>query len=127
VVGALVGEVTEVGYLGLTLVPPDAGRLWVPHLVTLWTPVRHLPNPPPTELEIPIDPHADPQKVLGILAALETLGPANKKVEVRLLRLTPQAAVYGIRLPPHVDTSAVLLTAWVALTAAGISVDGKTS
>ncbi len=40
-IGALVGEVTHVGYLGVTLVPPEAGRLWVPHLSMLWKPVRH--------------------------------------------------------------------------------------
>jgi len=131
-IGPLVGEVTHVGYLGLTLVPPEAGRLWVPHLTMLWEPVRHLTAAPLTETEIPVDPRADPQKVLEVLASLgAALGSQGKRLDarldVRLVRLTPEAAIYAIRLPAHHDTSATLLAAWIALGTAGVSVGGKAS
>jgi len=119
-IGTLVGEVTHVGYLGLTLVPPEAGRLWVPHLTMLWKPVRHMTGAPIAELEIPVDLHADPRQVLEILA-----GPQAKKLDARLVKLTPEAAIYAIRLPAHHETSPVLQAAWVALAAAGIAVGGK--
>ena len=114
VIGPLIGEVTEVGYLGLTLVPAEAGRVWIPHLVFLWTSVRHLPAPPPTELELPVDPKLDPNQVIELLSTV-TVG--NKKVETRLLRLTNESAVYGLRLPPHADASALLAAAWTAMAA----------
>ena len=131
-IGELVGEVTHVGYLGLTLVPLEAGRLWVPHLTMLWRPVRHLSAAPLSEIEIPVDPRADPQKVLEVLGSLgAALGPAGKRLDarldVRLLRLTPQAAIYAIRLPASQDTSGTLLAAWLALGSAGVSVGGKAS
>jgi hypothetical protein len=129
-IGSLVGEVTHVGYLGLTLVPPEAGRLWVPHLTMLWKPVRHLAAAPLTEIELPVDPHSDPLKVLETLASLgAVLGPQGKRtdvrLDVRLARLTPQAAIYAIRLPTQHDASAALQAAWTALATAGVSVGGK--
>ncbi len=132
-IGRLVGEVTHVGYLGLTLVPPEAGRLWVPHLRMLWSPVRHMTGAPLTELEIPVDPRADPQKVIEILSAPGGAGgaapgaQAARKLDARLVRLTPEAAIYAIRLPMHQETSSALLAASIALGAAGIPVGKKAS
>jgi hypothetical protein len=52
-IGPHVGEVTDVGFFEVTLVPQSAGRVRVPHLVTLWTAVQHLPAPSAPALPVP--------------------------------------------------------------------------
>lgn len=53
-IGPHVGEVTDVGFFEVTLVPQSAGRVRVPHLVTLWTAVQHLPAPAPPAAPEPL-------------------------------------------------------------------------
>jgi small-conductance mechanosensitive channel len=55
-VGPHVGEVTDVGFFDVTIVPQAAGRIRIPHLVTLWTAVQHLPAP-----AAPLEPPAAPK------------------------------------------------------------------
>jgi hypothetical protein len=60
-IGGQVGELTHVGFLELTLVPLDAGRVRLSHLLTLWLPVRHLPGPPTREIEARAGLNAPPR------------------------------------------------------------------
>ncbi len=117
--GAHVGEVTEVGFLDLCLVPLGAGQIRVPHLMTLFVTVRFLPSAPPVELDLPLSSSAPPERVITVIGdALSSLG----KVTVRLVSIDRDAAWYRVALADaHPDSrSDALSRALKALAAAEI-------
>ncbi len=123
-IGALVGEVTHVGYLGVTLVPPGSRpSLGAPSVDALEA------GAPPDgraahRARDSIDLRADPQKVLEILAALEG---QERPPEAR--PGTPSA--HGgrdlcLRLSGPSGRLRDTQSAWVALAAAaGLAVGGR--
>ena len=120
-VGKHFGELTEVTFFELRLVPVDAGMIRIPHLVALWVPVRQLPGPPLLEIDLPLSPAVDPSVAMEAIARAvpESFG----KPEVTLRSLDGAAAVYSLRLPPlHLGRRAELLVLVAAgLTRAGLA------
>jgi hypothetical protein len=117
-IGDNLGEVIEVGFLDVTLVPVDAGRIRLSHLVLLWTAVRHLPGPPSVEVELPADLAADPEQVMHVLA--EAFEP-TRRPEVTLREVTTAAALYQLRFPAGVRVAGALPIAFAALSKAGFT------
>jgi small-conductance mechanosensitive channel len=118
-IGDHVGEVTSVGFLDVSLVPLGAGRIRVPHLLTLFVTVRHLAGPPAVEVDVPVSPSAAPYEVVKIIEdALAPMGQAK----VSLTSIAVGAAWYRASLPgAHPDAHGeALARASAALNAAQI-------
>lgn len=120
-IGGQVGEVIAIGFFDLTLVPVEAGRVRVSHLLGLWTAVRHLPGPPSFEVAVPAQALADPRAVSEVLLAAF---PGPKPPVVVLHSLSTEAAVYRLLFPPGTAVSAALATAASALSKAGFAIGG---
>ncbi len=112
-IGALVGEVAEVSFVDITLVPPGSGRIRLPHLTLLFTAVQHLAGAPATHVRVPLDPRVAAATAMALLhEAAKRIGDA----EVRLDELTGDAALYRVTLrDAHPDAEGPL---WLAVTEA---------
>lgn len=98
-IGPHCGEVAAIGFLDVTLVPLDAGRVRVPHLICLLRAVRHLPGPPPLRLEVPLPATHAPAEVTAVLErAAAPFGAAAAGVEARLIALAGAEARYEVTL-----------------------------
>ena len=84
--------------MDLTLVPLDAGRVRIAHLLMLlWTPVRHLPGPPTMAFEVPIDLTVDPARIAEVLEG--AFEQAKPRPDVQLREVTAGEAIYQLRFP----------------------------
>lgn len=98
----LSGEVTQVDFLHLRLVPEEGGEVRIPHLIALWSPVVHLPGAKRLVLSFEI-----PLLARAPAMALETLRTSANEVlkkngllpaaEVRLAEVTPLTARFELR------------------------------
>lgn len=83
-IGTDVGRIETLGLLTLDLMRPDRVSVRVPHLKTLWTPIRVFGAGPRISLELPVQASANPARVLELLSqASEQFG---SDPEVELLR-----------------------------------------
>jgi len=109
-IGKHTGEVTQVGFLDVCLVPRGAGRVRIPHLMSLLVPVAHLAGPPRIEYDVPVDPHALPENVIKVLEA--AAAPLGESAEVYLVDISSRAARYRVSLrEPKSDARAQLVSA----------------
>ncbi len=119
-VGPHAGEVTEVTFFELRLVPLGAGLIRIPHLLSLIHPVRQLSGPPRVEIDLPLRVSAIPADVLRVLTegVPERFGPP----EVSLVAIDASAATYRVRVPAtNAERRAELMLLLVsALRASGI-------
>src|SRR5262249_22397053 len=109
-IGKHTGEVTEVGFLDVCVVPRGAGRVRIPHLMSLLVPVTHLAGPPRIEYDVPVHPSAAPDAVVRALEA--AAAPLADSVEVYLVDVSSGAARYRVSLrEPKTDARAQLVSA----------------
>jgi hypothetical protein len=123
-IGSQSGELTEVTFFELRLVPIDAGMIHIPHLRTLFVPVRQLVGPPPLELDLSLAASVAPAKAMEVIA--HAVPEQFGKAEVSLRSLDGSAAMYRLRLPAiHLARRAELLVLIAtALAGAGIAPAG---
>jgi len=107
-IGRHAGEVTEVTFFELRLVPLGAGLIRLPHLLSLFVPVRQLPGPPVVEIDLPLSPAVDPVRALEVLA--RSVPERFGKAELSLRSFDASAAVYRLRLlASHADPRTELM------------------
>ncbi len=117
-VGTLVGEVAEISFVDITLVPPGSGRVRLPHLTLLFSAVEHLAEAPAIAICVPADPRVAPATVIALL--VEAAKP--NAAEVRLHSVSGDVASYRVSIKDaHPDALGPLwANALAALQGAGI-------
>jgi small-conductance mechanosensitive channel len=96
-VGPHQGELTEITFFELRLVPLDAGMVRVPHLRALLTPVRQLPGPPLLEFDLWLGASTPPPRAMEAITS--ALSDRFGKVEISVRALDASATGYRLRLP----------------------------
>jgi hypothetical protein len=120
-IGPHSGELTEVTFFELRLVPLGAGMIRIPHLLALVMPVRQLVGPPAMEIDLWLSAALPTAEAAATLA--RAVPERYGKADVQLQAIDPSAAIYRLRLPAvHLEARGELLAQIAAtLASAGIA------
>lgn len=86
------GEVTSVDFFHLRMVPESGGEVRLPHLITLWSAVDHLPSSRALTVEFPV-----PRTAMTPRDALTALDEAAQRIaHAQNLESTPSVELLGV-------------------------------
>jgi hypothetical protein len=114
------GRVRELNLLEIRLTGDDGGEVRIPHLLSLWHPLRVMSERPRLSLEFSVDPAAPPAQVRPLL--LEAARALGDRASAELVDLHADAGRYRVEVSagPAISHSDLRIALASALQAAGV-------
>ena len=97
--GSLHGRIVNIRLLDVVLRDTEGGEIRVPHVRTLFMPLRVLGSEQRRSVELAISPQADPNKVIELFTAALAAPNSAADLTVELVHIDADAACYRVSVP----------------------------